>query len=499
MGQILPTAPTDLEKYSYLNTGRRQLYAFGLISSLMLILGMWLFVFADPNLIWFGLFAFVISVYLLVSYFVGVTGKEFDYLSHILRVSGSSRSAASSIDVFLPSCGEDLDIIENTYRHVSALSWVEGMVVVYVLDDSGRDEVEKLAKKYGFTYLSRANRGWMKKAGNLRYGFERSASDFIVVFDADFAPRSDFLLELMPYFDDDDVAIVQSPQFFEIQSGQTWVEKGAAYIQELFYRLIQVNRDTFGGAICVGTNAIYRRAALEPFGGTALIDFSEDVHTGFNVISIGYRVKYVPINLAKGVCPDRMSAFFIQQYRWAMGSITLMSNPFFWKTRLGLMQRLSYLSGMMYYVATGLGIFITPLPSIVLSWFGPEHIVWYSIVFSLPSFLFGMVYVAFWTKAPFGLYALKARLVSYYAHFFALLDKVMSTKAEWVPTGAVKRVKRFESYRKLSFYWVSISSFWVVAGCFYHMNYYAWYHFMPTLFFVSLNYWLSMSALRDQV
>jgi len=31
----------------------------------------------------------------------------------------------------------------------------------------------------------------------------------------------------------------------------------------------------------VGSNAVYRRAALEAVGGTAEIGFSEDVHTGY--------------------------------------------------------------------------------------------------------------------------------------------------------------------------------------------------------------------------
>jgi cellulose synthase/poly-beta-1,6-N-acetylglucosamine synthase-like glycosyltransferase len=73
-------------------------------------------------------------------------------------------------------------------------------------------------------------------------------------------------------------------------------------------------------AICVRCGT-YRRTALEPFGGTAAID-SEDVHTGFHVLDAGWHVKYIPVCLASGVCPD-LPAFFIQQYRWAMGSTTL--------------------------------------------------------------------------------------------------------------------------------------------------------------------------------
>ena len=51
----------------------------------------------------------------------------------------------------------------------------------------------------------------------------------------------------------------------------------------------QVNRDRFEASICVGTCDMYRRAALAPFGGTAAIGYSEDVHTGFSSTQLGYK------------------------------------------------------------------------------------------------------------------------------------------------------------------------------------------------------------------
>ena len=77
-----------------------------------------------------------------------------------------------------------------------------GGVNVLVLDDSDRPEVASMAAEFGFTYHVRPNRGHMKKAGNLKYGFEHSAGDLIVIFDADFCPRPDFIPESAPYFDE---------------------------------------------------------------------------------------------------------------------------------------------------------------------------------------------------------------------------------------------------------------------------------------------------------
>jgi cellulose synthase/poly-beta-1,6-N-acetylglucosamine synthase-like glycosyltransferase len=92
----------------------------------------------------------------------------------------------------------------------------------------------------------------------------------------DFCPRPDFLKEIIPiHLGRPDTAIVQTPQFFRTSDEQSWVEQGAGSVQELFYRVVQINRNRFGAAICVGSNAVYRREALKEVGGTAEIGFSE--------------------------------------------------------------------------------------------------------------------------------------------------------------------------------------------------------------------------------
>ena len=44
--------------------------------------------------------------------------------------------------------------------------------------------------------------------------------------------------------DNPKIAIVQSPQFFRVDKTQSRVERGAGLVQELFYRIIQIHRDS---------------------------------------------------------------------------------------------------------------------------------------------------------------------------------------------------------------------------------------------------------------
>ena len=76
---------------------------------------------------------------------------------------------------------------------------------------------------------------------------------------------------------------MQTPQYFRSDRGRTGWSGPPGPMQEVFYRSIQTARDRLGASICVGSCAVYRRAALEPQGGTTLIDYAEDVHTGLDV------------------------------------------------------------------------------------------------------------------------------------------------------------------------------------------------------------------------
>lgn len=280
---VLPSCPTDTEKLSYIHTNRIPLYIFGIFSFLSLSAGMWLFSLCATPFYFYGAFVGFLNLYLFISYMVGVVGKDWDYNAHKQRIERHPLNAetAPTVDIYLPVCAEEVEILDNTWKHVTQLDWPADKIQVHVMDDGANPVVRQLAERYGFNYTVREDRPRLKKAGNLRWTFARTSGEFFAIFDADFCPRPDFLKELMvEQLDDEKVAIVQSPQFFRVTDEQTWVEQGAGATQELFYRVVQVNRNRWGASICVGSNALYRRAALVDVGGTAEIGFSEDVHTG---------------------------------------------------------------------------------------------------------------------------------------------------------------------------------------------------------------------------
>jgi cellulose synthase (UDP-forming) len=185
---------------------------------------------------WLALPVLISTMGTTVSLLTSSRRRRVSLQGHRATVEGWVPDYIPSVDVFLPSAGEDLEVLRNTYGFVAQLEW-PGELSVYVLDDSARDAVRELADDHGFVYLSRPDRGHFKKAGNLRYGFARSAGDHIAILDADFVPRSDFLFELAPYMDDQGVGIVQSPQYFDIDRRMNWLQRAAGGTQVLFYPL----------------------------------------------------------------------------------------------------------------------------------------------------------------------------------------------------------------------------------------------------------------------
>jgi cellulose synthase (UDP-forming) len=438
---LLPVPPTDSEKESYSDRNlsliqRASLFSFGalLISQARFLIT------APPLLIFAPLLGFTV-VYYVISLFVNFGTRGFDMASHRVLVKDWCPASYPSLDIFLPVCGEPIEILHNTWRYVAELvRSYPGVAIAYVLDDGASSQAAQLAGDFGFAYLVRENRGWYKKAGNLRHAFARSNGEFILILDADFTPRSDLPLEMLPYFEEDPrLGIVQSPQYFRVNASQSWTERGAGAVQELFYRMVQVSRNRHNGAICVGSCAIYRRKALESNGGTTLIEHSEDVHTGFDLRRAGWTLRYLPIPLATGLCPPDPDSFLTQQYRWCAGSMSLLGSRKFWTTKLPLRTRFCYLSGFCYYLHTAVFTFVAPAIPLTMLIFMPERVRLINYVSIAPSLLYNMVVFPSWHRCKFGLTAFMAKFLYGWAHMACLFDICRGKRMGWQATGAGKR------------------------------------------------------------
>lgn len=438
---VLPHPPGDSEKYRYIrhNTWVLTICAIGsfpllLFSQLLLMAHYHWFLLCAPFVVLGALF---LALPLVTD---GMT-RSFDLGAHRRLVDGWRPLHYPTVDVFLPVCGEPLPVLRNTWTHVDRMMrHYRGTVVTYVLDDSANPGIRAMAREFGFVYATRPNRGWYKKSGNLWFGFQVSSSDYILLLDADFAPRHDLLDETLPYMTEyPETGIVQTPQFFHVRDDQTWVERGAGAVQELFYRSIQTARAGKGGAICVGSCAVYRRQALADNLGMTLAEHSEDMLTGFDLNSIGWRLRYIPVALSTGNCPDNVPAFMNQQYRWCSGTVGLLFTRRFWRAPLGLYTRMCYVAGLVYYIYTAVFTFAVPMLTISLLAWEPHLLLLKNMLFMVPSFVYSAVVFPGWHYAPYRLEAWSVKLVSGWAHFFAYWDTLRGKPLGWKPSGGDRK------------------------------------------------------------
>ncbi len=434
-GLYLPRPPDDREKDEYFGQRRRWVFVWLLIASTGVLYGYvhvaeraWL---VSP-VMWLLLMVIVPPV--VVNFWLRIGPPSLTLSEHQATVA-SYRERGETADVFLPSCGEPLAVLNNTFRYARAMRW-GGVKTVYVLDDSARAGVRDLANEYGFHYIVRPDPGEMKKAGNLTHALAISTGEFIAVIDADFAVRPEFLYETMPYFSDPKIGIVQTAQCFDVSDRSfSYIQRFAGTLQEIFFRYIQPARDRYRAAICAGTNLVYRRAAVVAAGGFAQVPIGEDVHSGVKLWWAGYETRYLPLCLAKGVAPIDFPSLANQQARWCRSSMLLMVEKHFREAPFTWKQRAAFWAAFLYYMSSAALLLTGPFPTLTMVWFYPQRIYPHNYFPILPAI--AATFFAFpllsrgWRPTIY-----RVCMINSCCHFYAIWSATRDRIAEWVPTGA---------------------------------------------------------------
>lgn len=343
-----------------------------------------------------------------------------------------------TVDVFITVYGEPLAVIRRT---VEAAQRMEGEHLTWVLDDGSSDAVRDMAAELGVRYVRRLTSNGAK-AGNINHALSMTSGEYFAIFDADFVPAPDFLRETVPFFIDEKLAFVQTPQAYGNHT--TLIARGAAFMQSLFYRFVQPGRNSFNAAFCVGTNVIFRRTAIENIGGMYTDSQSEDVWTSLMLHERGWTSVYIPITLAIGDAPETIEDYTKQQLRWATGGfeILLTRNPLNLKRRLTPDQRIQYLVTATHYligivpllllIVPPLSIFFDLRP-VNLSVTGGEWLLFYFGFYGL------QILLAFATMGSFRWETLMLAAVSFPIYLRALINVIVGRRQRWHVTGGARR------------------------------------------------------------
>ena len=291
-----------------------------------------------------------------------------------------------SVDIFITTYDESRSVLEPTLAGAMGIRY-PGALTVYLCDDGSREEVRALAERYGAVHLTRTEHEHAK-AGNLNNALAHSEGDLVVTLDADMIPRASFLEATVGFFDEPRMGFVQAPLAFHNEDPfQYNLFSGRALPneQDYFMRSMQHGKAAYNAVMYVGSNTVFRRAALQTIGGFATGVITEDMATGMLMQAAGYRSEFVPQVIAAGLAPESFATLLTQRTRWSRGNIQTARtwNPL---TLPGLtfMQRWLYLDGIVYwhfgilklvfvlapllYLLVGVTVVDADLASVALMW-----------------------------------------------------------------------------------------------------------------------------------
>jgi cellulose synthase (UDP-forming) len=281
----------------------------------------------------------------------------------------TARRAARAwrVAVVIPTYNEPPEVLLPTIAAAVALAPAHE---TWVLDDGRRPEVSELARRLGARYLTRSSNEYAK-AGNLNHALSVIDVEVVAVLDADHVPLPGFLTDTLGYFDDETIAVVQTPQDFynddsfehEQRSGRDdYTEQG------VFYRAIGPGKNRWGGAFWCGTCALVRVAALRGVGGVAVETVTEDIHTTIRMQRAGWKTVYHNEVMARGLAASDATAYMQQRARWATGAMQVLrrERPF---TRPGLTfgQRLAYATTLIAWFDTWRTLAYQVIPIVVIA------------------------------------------------------------------------------------------------------------------------------------
>ncbi|HYA49571.1 MAG TPA: hypothetical protein VEG33_00210, partial [Streptosporangiaceae bacterium] len=118
---VPPHPPSEEEKYAYLDRNLPYLTTGLVVGAACVIISQIRFEAHNPLLWPFMVFTATYVIYQVISLPVNFTGRGFDLAAHQARVRAWHPAAHPSIDIYLPICGEPIEMLRNSWDAVAAL------------------------------------------------------------------------------------------------------------------------------------------------------------------------------------------------------------------------------------------------------------------------------------------------------------------------------------------------------------------------------------------
>ncbi|WP_452221807.1 cellulose synthase family protein [Lacinutrix salivirga] len=272
-----------------------------------------------------------IALLLIFMYALAQLNLLFNYLTaqknkeKLPELDFSNPNKVPFVTIQLPVFNE-LYVMERLLDNIALIDYPREKLEIQVLDDSTDETVQTTAAQIAkikasgldITHICRANRQGFK-AGALKEGLKIAKGEFIAIFDADFLPKKNWLKQTIPYFETEDIGVVQT-RWSHINRNYSILTKIQAFALDAHFTLEQVGRNSKGHFINFnGTAGIWRKTCIVDAGNWEGDTLTEDLDLSYRAQLKNWKFKYLEGVETPAELPVVISAARSQQFRWNKG------------------------------------------------------------------------------------------------------------------------------------------------------------------------------------
>ena len=277
------------------------------------------------------LFFYGFSVLLIFFYSLAQINLLLNYLKNkkqknkIEKFDFLNENEIPFVTIQLPIYNEKY-VVERLLKSITELQYFTGKLEIQVLDDSTDDSVRsnlQLVKHYkslgiNINHITRTNRIGFK-AGALKEGLAIAKGEFIAVFDADFLPKKDWLLQTIPNFKNPKIGVVQT-RWGHINRDFSVLTKIQAFALDAHFTIEQVGRNSQKQCINFnGTAGVWRKSCIIDAGNWQADTLTEDLDLSYRAQLKKWEFIYLENVETPAELPAILSAMRSQQFRWNKG------------------------------------------------------------------------------------------------------------------------------------------------------------------------------------
>lgn len=282
-----------------------------------------------------------------------------------------------SVTIQLPIYNERY-VVTRLINAVSSIKWPINKLQILVLDDSS-DETSELIDEnvnrldsagYHIQVVRRNGREGFK-AGALQNALRYTRGKYVAIFDADFLPPPNFLIETVPILEEDLCLGLIQARWGHINRDYNKLTETFAIGIDGHHMVEQTGRSALGLLLNFnGSCGVLRTEAIKDAGGWTADTLSEDMDLSYRMQLKGWKATYLRDLVVPGEIPPNISALRNQQARWAKGSIQCgrkLLGSVWASKRFSAMQKIQASMHMTYYMIHPLMLLVLILAVLLLA------------------------------------------------------------------------------------------------------------------------------------